>query len=211
MTSDRAAVDAGTVWEPIASTLADAFQNDPVFSWLLPNEERRPSALERFFALEARHIALPHASSLVVNGASGIAAAALILPPERWRTPIGVEVRHAVDYARIFRGSLPRALGLISVLEREHLRSPHYYLAFVGVTSAERGRGHGGVLLEELGRRCAEEGVAAYLEASSPDNARLYRRHGFETLRIVQPFGSPPMELMQRPAPPVHVGGPTTA
>lgn len=42
------------------------------------------------------------------------------------------------------------------------------------------------------------EGVPAYLEASCPDNARLYRRLGFRTLEIVRPLGSPPLELMLR-------------
>jgi hypothetical protein len=46
--------------------------------------------------------------------------------------------------------------------------------------------------------RCDREGLPAYLEASSPDNARLYRRLGFTSLEVVRPLGAPPLELMIR-------------
>ena len=42
-------------------------------------------------------------------------------------------------------------------------------------------------------------GLPAYLEASSSRSAALYRRLGFETVEVVTPFGSPPIELMRRP------------
>jgi hypothetical protein len=57
----------------------------------------------------------------------------------------------------------------------------------------------GTALLRPVLRRCDREGLPAYLEASSPDNARLYRRLGFVTRATVRPLGSPPLELMTRP------------
>jgi len=40
----------------VAAALADAFQADPVWSWLLPDARRRPAALRRYFAIELRTI-----------------------------------------------------------------------------------------------------------------------------------------------------------
>ena len=53
-------------------------------------------------------------------------------------------------------------------------------------------------MLEPVLRRCDAAGLPAYLEASSPRNARLYRRLGFVTDRILEVADAPPLELMTR-------------
>ena len=45
---------------------------------------------------------------------------------------------------------------------------------------------------------CDETGVPAYLEATSPNNRRLYERHGFEVTGVLQYGSSPPMWPMWR-------------
>jgi GNAT superfamily N-acetyltransferase len=82
--------------------------------------------------------------------------------------------------------------------ERRHPRQRHYYLPYIGVRPAAQGRGLGTALLQPVLERCDRERLPAYLEASSPDNARLYRRLGFTTLETIRPLGSPPIELMIR-------------
>jgi ribosomal protein S18 acetylase RimI-like enzyme len=185
-------------WREVSAALAEAFCDDPVLSWLLPDAATRGSALRRFFAIETRHIALPHRQSTTTAGTAEVAGAALVLPPGQWRTPVRVQVLHAAGYLRVFRGRLPRALGTLTVLERRHPRQRHYYLAYIGVRPAAQGRGLGTALLQPMLERCDRERLPAYLEASSPDNARLYRRLGFTTLEIIRSLGSPPIELMIR-------------
>jgi hypothetical protein len=55
-------------WRELSAVLAEAFRDDPVFGWLLPDGATRPEALRRFFALETRHIALPHRQSIITAG-----------------------------------------------------------------------------------------------------------------------------------------------
>jgi hypothetical protein len=43
-----------------------------------------------------------------------------------------------------------------------------------------------------------QEHLPAYLEASSPNNKRLYERHGFEEVGVIQTASSPPMWPMLR-------------
>lgn len=188
-------------WEQAAEVLADAFFTDPVFGWLLPDPRRRTDALRQYFAIAARDVVLRHPGSISAVATGGTLGAALVLPPGQWRTPVRVEARHAVSYGRIFGRRLGHALGALMAAERAHPRFAHYYLPYIGVTGAARGLGIGSALLTDLTRRCDAEGLPAYLEASSPDNARLYRRHGFVTLRQIRPLGAPPIELMlRRPA-----------
>ena len=189
-------------WPEASEVLADAFLHDPVFGWLLPDPARRAAALRRYFGIAARDVVLRHAGSIAVVEHGKVLGAALILPPGQWRTPIRVEARHAVSYGRIFGRRLGHALGALTVVERLHPRFPHYYLPYIGVASAAQGQGVGNALLTVLSHRCDAEGLPAYLEASSPENARLYRRHGFVTTRQIRPLGAPPIELILRnPAP----------
>jgi GNAT superfamily N-acetyltransferase len=189
-------------WRELSLTLAEAFHDDPVLSWLLPDESTRAAALRTHFEIEARHVALAHrdgGSTVAAETATGdVLGAALVLPPGQWRTPLRVQARYAPAYLRVFGRRLPRALGVLTALERHHPRRRHYYLPYIGVRPNAQGRGLGTALLVPLLERCDRERVPAYLEASCPDNARLYRRLGFRTLEIVRPLGAPPVELMLR-------------
>jgi len=185
-------------WPELSVALAEAFQADPVMGWLLPDARRRELALRRFFALETRHVALPHGCSVAAPGPEGALGAALVLPPGHWRMPVKAQALHAPEFLRIFGRRLPHALGLLSAIERRHPRRPHYYLAYIGVIPGAQGTGLGTRLLESVVQRCDRERLPAYLEASSPRNAQLYRRVGFEGIEVIRPFGAPPMELMIR-------------
>jgi GNAT superfamily N-acetyltransferase len=208
MTSDdRSTVEtAETRWWPaVGDALAGAFHDDPVFSWLVPNSIRRSEALRHFFQIEARSVALGHRCSVAVlppRLASGdpirCLGTALVLPPGQWRTPFGVLARHSYAFGRIFGARSPRAFGLLTAMEHHHPRERHYYLPYIGVVPSAQGRGLGTAMLEPILARCDRELLPAYLEASSPDNARLYRRLGFVTTDVVRPLGSPPIELMTR-------------
>lgn len=185
-------------WPAVSAAIAAAFETDPLFSWMLPDEDRRPGALRRYFAIEAKHIALAHGLSVAATDGTGTLGAALVLPPDRWRMPVGVLAAHGAGYLRVFGGRTPRALGVLTAIERCHLRRPHYYLAYIGVIPAAQNRGLGGALLEPIVARCDREGVPAYLEASNPACARLYERLGFATVRQIRPLGAPPVRLMVR-------------
>lgn len=185
-------------WREVGLALAEAFYDDPVLGWLLPDAAARGRALRRFFAIETRDIALPHGLSTTTAGSGEAMGAALALPPGHWRTPPRVQLTHAASYLSIFGRRLPRALGVLAALERRHPRRPHYYLAYIGVRPGAQGLGLGSALLRPILGRCDRDGLPAYLEASSPDSARLYRRLGFTTHEIICPLGSPPIELMSR-------------
>src|SRR5205809_572948 len=67
---------------------------------------------------------------------------------------------------------------------------PHAYLFLLGARPRWQSRGLGSALLRTVLEQCDREGTPAYLEASSPDNRRLYLRHGFEvTGEIALPDG----------------------
>jgi GNAT superfamily N-acetyltransferase len=185
-------------WREISAALASAFHADPVFSWLIPDPAARTRALRRFFEIETRHVVLPYRMTVTATSGTDTLGAALVLPPAHWRTPLRVQARHAPAFLNVFARRLGLALGVLTALERRHPRAPHFYLPYVGVRPDAQNQGLGGALLAPLLDRCDRQGLPAYLEASSPDNARLYRRLGFSGIEIVRPLGAPPIELMIR-------------
>jgi GNAT superfamily N-acetyltransferase len=79
-----------------------------------------------------------------------------------------------------------------------HPEEPHWYLPLIGVDVTRQGRGYGSALLRHALHRCDDDGLPAYLEATSPSSKPLYERHGFEELGVIQAGESPPMWPMQR-------------
>ncbi|MFI7635973.1 GNAT family N-acetyltransferase [Nonomuraea sp. NPDC049400] len=78
-------------------------------------------------------------------------------------------------------GARLRALGQ-ALAQRHPDREPHLYLACMGVIGGRQGAGLGSAMLRHRLERADAEGLAAYLEASSPRSRALYLRHGFEDL-----------------------------
>lgn len=179
----------------LSLALAAAFETDPVFGWLVPDERRRLARLERFFALELRHVVLPAGVAWTADGPG----ASLELPPGAWRMPFGAQLAHGPGFARVFGARLGHALALITRMEQRHLREPHYYIPYVGVAPEGQGGGLGTALLRPTLDRCDREGLPAYLEATSERNAALYARLGFEHLGELTLGSSPPLWRMRRP------------
>jgi ribosomal protein S18 acetylase RimI-like enzyme len=179
----------------LTTVLAEAFFDDPVFGWLIPEDGKRRARLRRYFGIELRYYTLPRGRVWTTNDLSGVA---LSLPPGAWRAP---------PHATLMEGGafgihLPRAARLGAAMEWRHMRmprEPHYYVRDIGVHPDMQGRGLGSTLLHPTLERCDREGLPAYLEASSERSAALYERLGFQLTGELRVGGSPPLRLMLRP------------
>jgi GNAT superfamily N-acetyltransferase len=181
--------------ERLKAVMAEAFFDDPVFGWLMPDEDKRRAQLRRFFAIELRHVALPRGRVWTTNELS---SAALILPPGAWRVPLHATLLEGTA----FPVHLVRAARLGAAMEWRHPREPHYYVRDIGVPPDMQGKGLGSALLRPTLDGCDREGLPAYLEASSERNAALYERLGFQLTGELRIGGSPPLRLMLRPPDP---------
>jgi GNAT superfamily N-acetyltransferase len=178
----------------IASTLARAFFDDPVFRWAYPDEHRRRETLPSFFALFTESLRR-HDEVYLAGQASGTA---LWAPPGAPPTPEEeaeefnrrLEEMSGVDAERL------SAIG--KLIEEHHPPGSYYFLQFMGVEPHSQGRGIGSALLAPMLERCDREGVRAYLDATSPHNKRLYERHGFRASGEYAPEGGPPLWPMWR-------------
>jgi GNAT superfamily N-acetyltransferase len=162
----------------VARTLAQAFEDDPHFCWIVRDGDGRLRRLERAFAVFASRLWLPHDSSYTHDQLIG---AALWLPPGAWHVGALTQLRMGPATARsLGLANTVRLIRVLEFIERRHPRTDHWYLPIIGVASDWQGRGFGAALLRPMLERCDRERLPAYLEASTPRNRALYERHGFE-------------------------------
>ena len=183
----------------LGSTLGLAFAEDPIVNWIFPGAETRRRILPAFFSLQIRHLYLPYDEVYAIDS---LAAAALWLPPGQTAPGFASIMRLAIRLAPFLPRAgraFPRIPRLLSTLDANHPKAPHYYLAVLGTEPAEQGKGYGRALLEPLLERSDREAMPAYLESSSPRNLSLYGRHGFNVIKELK-IGKtgPSMWLMWR-------------
>jgi GNAT superfamily N-acetyltransferase len=180
----------------MSATLAAAFYDDPVNSWLLPDDDRRLDQLERSFSLFTRRLYAGHDEMYATRQ---IAGAAIWEPPGTWKVPISTQVRLTPATIAVYGRRTPALLRVVTRMEKGHPTEPHMYLPFVGVRPEWQGTGIGSALLRPVLDRCDRDRLPAYLEASSPRSRACYERLGFELMEEFEPApGCPPLWRMWR-------------
>ena len=192
----------GQDWrEQIATTVAQAFEDDPIWQWML-NADRTLTLDE----------ALPFARGLVarssaadeIHGFRDHRAVAL------WSAPaeqVSEEVTAAceaqaepfwVAVAEQMGDGLERLGALGEVMRESHPDEPHWYLGIVGVRPGHQGEGLGTRVLAPMLERCDRLGIATYLLSSNPRNHSLYHRLGYDDLGDITALDSPPLRRFLR-------------
>ena len=185
----------------LSRTLGRAFYDDPVMTWMLPDDDARRRKLHKLFASLTRYHHLARGGVEVAPDGDGIGGAALWDPPGQWRTSRLSELRAIPGLFLAFGSSLQKGLVVEEMMKEVHPEEPHWYLAIIGSDPNVRGKGFGQVLMRSRLDRCDAEHAPAYLESSNPDNVPYYQRFGFEvTGEITVPNGGPTLIPMWRPA-----------
>jgi ribosomal protein S18 acetylase RimI-like enzyme len=184
----------------VSRSLARAFEDDPVWQFLVPNPVHRLARCEVIFSTMLRVQHVPHGACYTDPDRVG---AAIWDPPGHWRmTPVQL-LRGTLGFIRGFRLDMVKALRTLTAVERRHPRTPHYYLAILGTDPDHQGRGIGSALLGPVLGHCDADGMGAYLESSKESNIPFYRRHGFEVTGEIELQGGPMIWPMWRdPRPP---------
>lgn len=182
----------------VVTTLACAFEHDPVLNWVLRKDSRRAMALAQFFAANVRY----YQKRGLIFATRDFEGAALWAPASAWDMGTIREILllpTMADCVSVQR--LPVALKALMALKAAHLREPHFYLCVLGVTPEHRGKGYGVALIQKGLEQADRARLPAYLENSNADNLPLYQNHGFEVLDILHIGpGSPPLWRMRREA-----------
>jgi GNAT superfamily N-acetyltransferase len=182
--------------------LARAFQDDPVFAFLVPDSISQARAALTFMTAPVIDAERYHEVWTASVG-DQVVGAAVWLPPGTY--PRGPR-RETLSVLREIRsvhrlGSrLAASLRLYGEIDRVHklMTVPHWYLVLLACDPAWQRQGHGSALLAPVLQRADEEGVPAYLETQKEENLPWYRRHGFEVVQEISARGCPRMWAMRR-------------
>ncbi|MDQ1402023.1 MAG: hypothetical protein QOG03_339 [Actinomycetota bacterium] len=197
MTEARKATFDDVPW--LAQTLGRAFEDDPVFEWLLPDVRTRLNRITKLHALELTHVFLRHGATWTTPDRTG---AAIWAPPGQWKVKTSEEIRHLPGLIGALGRRLPAGLRIFDHIAKVHPAEPHWYLAVLGTEPSHQGKGIGSTLLRPILDRCDAELTPAYLESSKKENIAFYSRHGFEERgEIAVPNGPTVWPMWRDPRP----------
>jgi GNAT superfamily N-acetyltransferase len=176
----------------LATALAAAFYDDPLFRWFSPVDRRRGAMLPSLFdvLVEAFRI---HGETYTDHDVAG---AALWAAPNI--DPLNAEQVYAERLEEIAGIDAPRLFEVVQIFEAHAPQQPYYHLQFLGVLPERQGVGLGGALMAPILERCDRDGAPAYLEATSDRNRALYERHGFRAYADIPLPGGPTVWQMWR-------------
>lgn len=179
-------------WEDepnVGALMVLAFAMDPFVRWILPDPKE-------FVAQSLIHAGLTTAPAFddgtVYMIGDSYGAAVWVAPDAQFQRkddPPDGGADMPDDFAELVKKS-----GAYRPLE------PHWYLAYIAVDPAHRGKGLGTALMNYALDICDRDHMPVYLESTNAANISIYKRHGFELLAEVQVGNSPKRYPMLRPA-----------
>jgi GNAT superfamily N-acetyltransferase len=174
--------------DALGGLLADAFEDDPAYRFLLPPSKKRPRSLADFFARNLR-THLPYRCTHVLVDEGGAILGTVTLRP-----PGGVPI---TLFTLVRRGLLPfvarngpmavsrllKVKGIYDDLEREMIgAAPHRLVHMMVVRRDVQGSGFGKQMLSSVLRERSD--LPVVLTTHNEGNVSFYRRLGFDVTRV---------------------------
>lgn len=158
----------------VTDILTDAFANDPACNWVWNDPALAPQVSRAFFGVMAG--AVLEAGEVYIDAdQQGVALWLPVDPSEQHDSEeLQAALNEAIGPFRE-RGDIIDAL----MAEAHPTHAVHAYLPFIGVAQRGQGKGVGGALLASRTHYLEQQGLSAYLEATTLEAARLYERYGF--------------------------------
>lgn len=187
----------------LSQLLAVSFQDDPPTRIVLRPVDHQDMLARAFHLFRAMLSAGPVDAGLVdtvrVDGQI-VGAAIWEAPGQANSASVLGYLRHLPDYVRaIGIAGLPRAISFQATVAQHRPGAPAWYLHAIGVAPQFRGQGIASQLLRHRLSTVDAKGEPAYLESSTPLTGKLYRRHGFQSLRPIPLADGATPHAMWRP------------
>ena len=164
--------------EEAAKTLCRAFFDDPVFKWLLGESKDKEGDLKIWWSWNMEN--LPPFTEVHATGD--------LLGVSIWRPSsdlVKYSKKDLKDFFSLSRQLFGERTRLIEKIAEHFPGGEWWYLSAIGVDPDHFGEGRGGKILEAKLKHLDEDGIPAYLEASTLKSAALYARHGFGELETL--------------------------
>jgi GNAT superfamily N-acetyltransferase len=182
--------------EVVVAALADAFQDEPTFSYIVPGAEARRKALPHAFRIIVGEDIKAGRVMMTANGEAATAWRVPGLIHETWLE----ELRNVLPFVRIFGTATLRALKISNLIKAHLPGEDCWYLHMAGCRSGHQGKGFGGAAIRAGLAFADAERRKTYLETADPKNLPIYRALGFEIVHTWKVPGGPQFWGMMRAA-----------
>lgn len=164
--------------------LAEAFQDDPLQTYVFPDARERAERSPAHFEAFVRY-GLLYGEVLTTVGAPK--GAAVWLGPDAWEITPARATSAGLDRlpAAMGQAAADRFFSVLAAIEPHHHRdvpAAHWYLLVLGVSPAAQGGGIGRALIQPVIDRADAAGQPCYLETAQPNNVPFYKHLGFRQI-----------------------------
>jgi len=182
--------------QELSQTLGRAFFDDPVMSYMMPDESRRAAKLQPLFKVLFK-LGRPYGACYVT---SGYEAVTLWRPPGQWHLTIWQYITNGPQLLGVFGSNVLSVMGTMDRIEKVHPKKPHWYLQTIGTDPVKQGKGFGSLIMRDQLARVDASHMPAYLESSKITNIPIYKSFGFEVTGEIKIPDGPTLWSMWRDA-----------
>ena len=182
--------------EDLAGAMGRAFAGDPILVWpfigsLEPDEEK---AIAVFRLLLTQYV-----DAGVAWESSDGKAGAVWVPPGRIDVFVAMDLATRPPIAALTDDDGARYEAMWDWMGSHVPDEPIWFLDMLGVDPRSQGKGYGAALLAIGVEAARRDGVPAFCETSSKENAQFYEHHGFAVVEHGDaPGGGPHVWFMRR-------------
>jgi len=167
-----------------AEMLARAFQNDSLYTYVIPNADKRKKILPYYFQFRICYGVLygeVYAISLNLEGL------AVWIPSEKvhmtqWRMFRAGGFQLYLKAGREVISRLNSIEDYVFSIHRRYANFPHWHLSPVAVDPCCQRKGYARILLKAMLTRIDHEKLPCFLETQSEKNVSIYLRYGFKVV-----------------------------
>ena len=166
-------------------TLAEVFQDNPLFGYFIPDASERKCNLHYMFEVMVRYCVM---YGEVYTTSKDMEGVALWLPPDNVEMSMWKMMRSGglSLYFRFGKEVMPRTMSfmdnVITPIHKNYAAFRHWYLYLIGVRSVLQGKGYASALLRPMLARIDQENLPCYLEPLDEIGVSIYRHYGFKVV-----------------------------
>lgn len=198
----------------LSEVLASAFNDDPLYLHIFPDNNERSRSLKRLFGAVVGY-SLKYGQ---VNSTPSVAGAACWLSPGNTKVTFWRMLRTGLAFQRTMarlssdaRGQLMQALAYSDEIHTRLVAGPamnsHWYLWALGVSPTSQGQGIGGQLIRPVLLQSDSSRNSCYLETMNMRSVAFYQRWGFEVRseEVIPGVGVKVWSMIREPQPEAEV------
>jgi len=168
--------------KPAAEVFARAFQNDPMYIYIIPKSDDRKKIVQHIFQFRIRYGVLYGEVYSISPNLEGIA---MWIPSENAHMTLwgSLRARVLLLYLRAGKNIISRLESIGdygSPIHKRHADFPHWHLSSIAVDPFFQRKGHARTLLKTMLTRIEQEGLPCFLDTHVEKNVSIYQRFGFK-------------------------------